>query len=294
MFLPSRKLPLHSLSRRLALKTCASGALLLGFGFSAPAWAQQPLALSTALNRAGRLRALSQRTVKAYAQLVLGVSPEQSQEVLATAQRLVKTYLSELGRAGLSAETAGLLAVCQVDANRLAALVEGAPAASRLSEINKTADQMLDSAERLTAGLESRSKASAKIISIAGRQRMLSQRMAKSFMLMEAGVDSEAVRKQLDTARAEFALALDTLEASPVSTPVIQQELAQARRQWVVYQIGLDGRDKAAARRNVATTSERLLEVMDNLTGLYDAALRELLGSVAYNDIQLAGLYPAS
>jgi hypothetical protein len=28
----------------------------------------------------------------------------------------------------------------------------------------------------------------------------------------------------------------------------------------------------------VATTSERLLEVMDRLTSLYDAALREVLG----------------
>jgi hypothetical protein len=28
----------------------------------------------------------------------------------------------------------------------------------------------------------------------------------------------------------------------------------------------------------VATTSERLLGVMDKLTGLYDAALREVLG----------------
>ncbi len=29
---------------------------------------------------------------------------------------------------------------------------------------------------------------------------------------------------------------------------------------------------------DVATTSERLLEVMDELTGLYEAALRDVLG----------------
>ncbi|CAM3568426.1 type IV pili methyl-accepting chemotaxis transducer N-terminal domain-containing protein [Polaromonas hydrogenivorans] len=295
MFSHSRNCQLPYPPRRLALKACvSSGALLYGFGFSATAWAQQPLAISTAINRAGRLRALSQRTVKAYAQLVLGVEPEQSQDVLTTAQRIVKTYLNELGRAGFSAETAGLLAVCQADADRLAGLVAGTPAASRLSEANKAADQMLASAERLTEAIESRTKGSARIVNIAGRQRMLSQKMAKSFMLAEAGVDAEAMRKQLDAARSEFVLALDSLEAAPVSTPAIKQGLAQVRLQWVMYEIGLNAREKLVARRNVATTSERILEVMDNLTGLYEAALKELLGTVSYNEIRFAGLYPAS
>ena len=43
----------------------------------------------------------------------------------------------------------------------------------------------------------------------------------------------------------------------------------------------------------MATTSERILEVMDNLTGLYDAALMELLGSIAYTDTRYAALHPA-
>ena len=64
------------LSRRFALKACASGVLLGTAGFGGAAWAQQPLALSTAINRAGRLRALSQRIAKAYTQLTLEVLPE--------------------------------------------------------------------------------------------------------------------------------------------------------------------------------------------------------------------------
>jgi hypothetical protein len=35
----------------------------------------------------------------------------------------------------------------------------------------------------------------------------------------------------------------------------------------------------AETLRTVATTSERLLDVMNNLTNLYDAALKDLLGS---------------
>ena len=277
--------------RRAAMKVCASGMLLCAFGFDSPAWSQQqPLALSTAINRAGRLRALSQRVTKAYAQLVLGVLPEQSQAVMAAAQRIVKSSLAELARAGLPAEASALLVLCTTDADRLDALVAGVPAPARLAEVNKTAEQLLVNADRLTALLESRGKSGAKIINIAGRQRMLSQRMAKSYMLIEAGQDPSGLRKQLDAARSEFVMGMDTLEAAPVSTPAIKQNLTLARTQWLFYQNALDGKDKTTARRDVATTSERILEVMDTLTGLYDGALKELLGSMAYNDTQFAAL----
>ena len=276
--------------RRWVLMTCASGALFGAGGFGTAAWAQQPLALSTAINRAGRLRALSQRITKAYTQVTLDVLPERSLEVMAVGQSLVRTSLVELGSAGFPAEIGSLLTVCRADSEHLLSLLTGAPAAVRLGDINKAADQMLASADRLTGRLEGGGKASAKIINIAGRQRMLSQRIAKCFMLIEAGQDSSVLSKQLDAARSEFALALDTLEAAPVSTKAIKESLALARMQWVFFQSALNGKDKSVARRDVATTSERVLEVMDSLAGLYDAALKELLGSVAYNDTRYAGL----
>lgn len=280
--------------RRFAVKACASGLLVFTLGWDLEAWAQPTLLLSTAINRAGRLRALSQRIAKVYAQAVLGVLPERSPELMATAHRLVKSSLTDLGRAGLPAEVITLLDVCSADAERLFGLVAGAPAANRLGEANKAADQMLASADRLTGAIESRGKAAAKIINMAGRQRMLSQRMAKAYMFMEAGQEMVAMRRQLDSARSEFALAMDTLEAAPVSTAAIKQDLALARTQWMFYQSALDGKDKVNARRDVATTSERILEVMDNLTGLYDSALKELLGNVAYTDTRYAALHLAS
>ena len=94
---------------------------------------------------------------------------------------------------------------------------------------------MLASAYRLIGALEGSGKSAAKIINIAGRQRMLSQCMAKSFMLMEAGGDSVLIRPLLGAARSEFVLAIDALEAAPISTPAIKQDLALARTQWMFY-----------------------------------------------------------
>lgn len=293
---PEKFTPFHP-QRRFALKVCASGVLLSAMGFQSAAWAQQPLALSVAINRAGRLRALSQRIPKAYTQLVLELMPARSNEILATAQALLKTILTELGRAGFTGETVNLLKTCAADAESLLGQLADKPAVTRLANLNKAAEQLLVSADRLLGGLEGvegRGKANVKIINIAGRQRMLSQRIAKSFMLIEAGQDSVLLSKQLDTARSEFSLAMEALEAAPVSSPSIKQELVLARTQWMFYQKALDTKDKSTARRDVATTSERILEIMDNLTGLYDAALKEQLGSVASNDTRYAALQQPS
>ena len=71
-------------SRRQALRTVAGVALMAALPLSA----QARLALSTAINRTARFRALSQRMAKAYAQLFLGVLPDRAREVLTTARQL--------------------------------------------------------------------------------------------------------------------------------------------------------------------------------------------------------------
>ena len=82
------------------------------------------------IGHAGELRVLSQRIAKSYAQLTLDVLPERSQEIMVAAQRIIKTSLAELGRAGFSADIAGLLQICSADAERLLGLAAAAPVAA--------------------------------------------------------------------------------------------------------------------------------------------------------------------
>ena len=55
-------------------------------------------------------------------------------------------------------------------------------------------------------------------------------------------------------------------------------ELELAASQWVFFESALRRPADEQGMSAVATTSERLLSVMDRLTGLYEAALREVLG----------------
>ena len=73
-------------------------------------------------------------------------------------------------------------------------------------------------------------------------------------------------------------LALDTLAAAPISTPAIRNELELGRGQWLFFESALQRKPDDKALETVATTSERLLEVLERLTDLYDVALKEVLG----------------
>ena len=69
-----------------------------------------------------------------------------------------------------------------------------------------------------------------------------------------------------------------TVSAGEEHTAAIRSELDLGQAQWLFFETAMRRSPDAQGMAAVATTSERLLEVTDRLTSLYDAALREVLG----------------
>ena len=269
--------------RRVALQRVAAGVLL-------PTWAtwatgaQAQMGLSGAINYAGWFRALSQRMAKAYCQQYLQVLPAAAVDVMGVARKMVQTGSGELARGMQSgqwpAEVGRQLAEVQKQFSLLNQMTS-APATTTalVAAASEQADRTLLIAQAVTEAIEKLAQApSARLVNLAGRQRMLSQRLAKNYFLSAAKVDSKVVQAQLASDAADFRQALQTLKAAPVSTSSIRNELELADSQWLFFESALRRPADDAGLNAVATTSERLLGVMDKLTGLYDAALREVLG----------------
>lgn len=268
-----------AMNRRTAISFAIPSAWALMNLLATPAGAQTAprLPVATAINRAGRMRALSQRASKAYVQGALGVLSDRARDIGQTTQSLVTASLNELNRGAPSADIVPLLKTLEQRSQALLTLTSQEPRVESVGEVARLADAMLASAEALTQGYEkTATQGAARVVNVAGRQRMLSQRAARAYFLLGAGQSGKDVQSQLDETRKAFVDSLAVLQGSPVSTPHIRNELELAKAQWVFFDTALQKAPTPGTMQVVATTSERVYEVMDNLTALYDQTVREL------------------
>ncbi len=244
-----------------------------------------------ALNRAGQLRMLSQRFVKARA--MLAGPPELASEgerCLADTTQRAQANLAALAALAPTPATAPLLAAAHGCWQQLVATPEPTqPALSPLLLTDQRAEALLHAADALAAALERDSgRPQLQLVNLCGRQRMLSQRLAKQGLLaglLEASGDADrAAALAADAALTlqAFEAALTRLEQAPLGGSAIRAALAQARGQWRRLRGGLArmGTDAAPATGAllVARESEALLDSFESLTSLVEHSMQILLG----------------
>jgi len=97
--------------------------------------------------------------------------------------------------------------------------------------------------------------------------------MAAFYLSASWGVQVQLSTTELAKARDEFVAAHALLKNAPQATPAIKGELELAEMQWGFFESALrtlkPGNPEARHMTNVFTTSERILQVMDDVTGMY-------------------------
>lgn len=240
-------------------------------------WAQLPGPSASAwLHRTSRVGALAQRLAKIHVQLHLKVQPDEAKLALEPSQRLVQAALSDMAKVTWPADIAAHVAQLRKQFQAVDELVQAPPTRESAIAISNQADQMLAAAEVLFHGLERLGKSGMHpLIQACVGLRMRSQRLAKNYFLQAAGQDMAALREQRQADLEECKRIFSTLNTAPVSNSSLRTELMAADMQWVFF-AACFGRDPdPRGLRAMASASERLLEIADNLTLQYEVALKD-------------------
>ncbi len=235
----------------------------------------QRLAINDAINKSGRQRMLSQQLAKCYLQIGQAIDPVHSRQILDASLALFERQLIELkGFAPTQDIKAVLLNLEQSWVRYKEVLSDTAPNQHDAKLVLTINEDILLMAQKSTDQLEKFSRTAAgKVVNIAGRQRMLSQRMAKFYQALNWDVAPPNTLTKLAAARKEFAESLTVLAGFPNNTTDIKRELDVGKQQWEIFDQALnkcsDPDKKSLLANNVAMLSEHLLEVMDRVTYMY-------------------------
>ena len=234
-----------------------------------------------AVNRAGKLRMLSQRFVKASALRILDRGNAAAAAQLDDTTEQIDANIGVLVKS-LSKPTFGdLLEAVATASTKVRQLAAPALAAGQLGALDAAAEELLSQAEQLTRHLETAGLVTTlHVINVAGRQRMLSQRHAKQALLglVLDGDPARQARDELARTAATFEQALAHLRSIPLSTSEIRSLLDEAERVWAEVAVAARQASRPADAHALDAASETLLATFEELTDRYERSMQVLMG----------------
>ncbi len=253
-------------------------ALSLSLG-SLPCWAV--INDAEAMNLSGMQRMLSQRIAKSYLMIGSQIRPDVANQQLDQSLAKFESNYLALSEYAPSEEIRRELQVVEGLWHEYRNLVLETPDKTGAAEVLAQSDSLLAQCEKVVRLIEAHTGSrSAQLVNRSGRQRMLSQRIAKLYLAMSWHVPVAGLEQQFNQAVSEFDTALGQLQAAEENTPAIEAALKKSGAQWAFSRAGfrLSG-DSRYVPTVITTTTETLLWQMNDLTTAYEGVMSSRLVS---------------
>ncbi len=223
------------------------------------------------INVAGKQRMLSQRIAKDYLYIGNKVAVRKATKQMATAMKLFKENQEILGKSINDPEIKNLLSFVNMSMNELFGVVKKPYSFDDAQLVLDLSETMLEGSQYIVDYLKKKINIKGSlIVDYAGKQRMLSQRIAKYYIAYQAGIRDKNTVDQMNASVAEFAKHHKVLMENKENTATINQKLAQVDKLWkVVYKFYLNI-EKGGLPFIVYTSTDDITSKMDEITKLYE------------------------
>ncbi len=220
------------------------------------------------INLAGKQRMLSQRMAKDY--FYAGQKINKSKALKQLRKSLVdfKSTQKRLNKDIKDEEIKNLIAFVDMSLNEFDTLSQEQYSIDNGTIILDLSESLLEGSDYVVQAL-TKEKVSNEIIDIAGKQRMLSQRIAKYYIAYQAGIKDDNTITQMQESVKEFDTILNKLLVNKNNSKKIQEELQKVAKMWkIVYKFYLNIK-KGGLPKIVFSTTDDITSKMDAIVTLY-------------------------